>query len=130
MRPELRPKKILIVDDEAYIRLLLRDCLRQAGYDTVSASDGREALEVVREETPDLVLLDITMPEMDGWQVLKAIRADDRIRMTPVVMLTARGEAESLMESQTLRAEDYFIKPFAVDELVMYIRRYLNRTKQ
>ncbi len=123
--PKKYVKKILIVDDEAELRATLRQWLEQAKYYILEAADGRQALNVIRNERPHLVLLDVKMPEMDGWEVLQAIRADDEMSSLPVIMLTAYGETDSLLESQRMHANDFFIKPFKLEELLIFIKRYL-----
>lgn len=120
-------KKILMVDDEMDIREAVQASLKARGYNVVVASNGQEALQKVKSERPDLVLLDIVMPEIDGWQVLKAIRNDQdaATRELPVVMLTANRQTSSLIESQSQRATDYLMKPFDIETLMRFINRYI-----
>lgn len=121
----LMPKKILMVEDEADIRDAVEASLKSRGYLVIAAADGEEALHKVKSEKPDLVLLDIIMPKLDGWQVLKAIRDDEATRELPVVMLTANRETSSLIESQSQRATDYLMKPFDIEKLLKFIHRYI-----
>ena len=120
-------KKILMVEDESDIREAVQASLRSHGYVVIAAADGEEGLRKVRSEKPDLVLLDIIMPKVDGWQVLKAIRGDEdaAIRELPVVMLTANRETSSLIESQSQKATDYLMKPFDIEKLLRFINRYI-----
>ena len=118
-------KKILMVEDEPDIREAVAASLESRGYTVVMAADGEEALHKVKSEKPNLVLLDIVMPRVDGWQVLKAIRSDEATRELPVVMLTALRETSSLIESQSQKATDYLMKPFDIEKLLIFINRYI-----
>jgi DNA-binding response OmpR family regulator len=123
----LRPrKKVLIVDDEPNVREFLSEALEGAGYDTLTAQDARDGLEKALFARPDLILLDIMMPGMDGWQMLSCLRREARAKHIPVVMLTARSETESVVRSQELNVLDYFIKPVDPEELIAFIRRYVD----
>lgn len=118
-------KKILMVEDEADIREAVQASLKSRGYTVITAADGEEGLRKIRSEKPDLVLLDIVMPKIDGWQVLKTIRSDEATRELPVVMLTANRETSSLIESQSQKATDYLMKPFDIEKLLRFINRYV-----
>ena len=120
-------KRILMVEDEADIREAVRSSLKARGYWVILAADGEDGLRKIKSEKPDLVLLDIMMPKVDGWQVLKAIRndADAATRDLPVLMLTANRTTSSLVESQSQRASDYIMKPFDIDKLMRFINRYI-----
>lgn len=120
-------KKILMVEDEPDIREAVQASLRSRGYMVIVAADGEEGLRKIKSEKPDLVLLDIVMPKVDGWQVLKAIRSDEdtATRELPVVMLTANRETSSLIESQSQKATDYLMKPFDIEKLMRFIHRYI-----
>jgi len=111
-------KKILIVDDEEDILHFLELVLREKGYEVVTASGGHEALTRAQIERPDLVLLDIMMPEMDGWEVLKLLRVDDETAAIPVAMLSARTEARDRVQGLQEGAIDYICKPFSLQELL------------
>ncbi len=119
------PKKILIVDDEEDLLLILSERLKNAGYLVSTASNGLEGLGRVMTEKPDLVILDVTMPKMDGWQVLKRLREGEETRELPVIMLTAKGDMNSLDEGTRQKATDYFIKPYEIEELLTFIRKYI-----
>ena len=111
-------KKILVVDDEDDILQFLELVLREKGYDVVTAASGQEALTRAQIEKPDLVLLDIMMPQMDGWEVLKLLRVDEETSDIPVAMLSARTEAKDRVQGLQEGAIDYICKPFALQELL------------
>ncbi len=116
--------KILIVDDDPHIRQLARTFLQQAGFDIVEAADGVEALDALRAGGADLVILDLMLPRMDGWEVCRRVRAAGE---TPVLMLTARGETSQKVRGFELGADDYLVKPFEPLELVARVRALLKR---
>ena len=118
------PKTILVIEDDANIRELLRLYLEQEGYKIESAQDGLEGLRAFKRIHPDLVLLDLMMPVMDGTQVIKEIRAASK---TPVIMLTAKGETFDKIAGLDLGADDYVTKPFEIRELIARIRAVLRR---
>jgi DNA-binding response OmpR family regulator len=118
------PETILVVDDKASVRQLLEEYLSKQGYRVVSAADGELALYTARHETPDLVLLDIMMPKMDGYQFLRLFRQE---RQTPVIIITAREEETDAVLGLDLGADDYIIKPFRMRELLARIRAVLRR---
>jgi DNA-binding response OmpR family regulator len=111
-------KKILIVDDEDDILHFLELVLREKGYEVSTASGGHEALTKAQVDRPDLVLLDIMMPQMDGWEVLKLLRVDEATRAIPVAMLSARTEAKDRVQGLQEGAIDYICKPFSLQELL------------
>lgn len=111
-------KKILVVDDEDDILHFLEMVLREKGYQVTTASGGHEALTRAQIDKPDLVLLDIMMPQMDGWEVLKLLRVDDDTRRIPVAMLSARTEAKDRVQGLQEGAIDYICKPFSLTELL------------
>jgi DNA-binding response OmpR family regulator len=117
--------KILIVDDERRLISLVEAYLKQEGYGVVTASNGQEALHAARQEKPDLILLDIMMPEMDGFEFIQAHR---READTPIILLTARVEEEDHVIGLELGADDYVTKPFRPRELVARVRAVLRRT--
>jgi len=115
---------ILVVDDEEYVRKLLQRILEEAGYDVVTAASGREALDKLSLSNVNLVLLDIKMPGLDGFQTLDLIREQSGI---PVIMLTGIGEVTSVGDALTLGADDYIRKPFRTRELLARIKAKLRR---
>lgn len=118
--------KILAVDDEKRMVRFIQLNLEQDGFQVVTAYNGKEALEQVRTQLPDLVLLDIMMPDINGFEVLKKIRDVSNV---PVIMLTAKGEEDDRIQGLELGADDYITKPFSPRELVSRIRAVLRRTK-
>ena len=119
-------KKILIVDDEPNVCELLSETLSHAGYEVHAAYGGYEGLEKAAAVKPDLILLDVMMPVLDGWKMLERLRKNPEISHIPVVMLTAKSETESVMRSQELKVMDYFIKPVDSEELIRFTRRYID----
>ena len=117
-------QKILIVEDEKNISDLLQLYLEKEGYETLVAPDGVKGVELFRRDAPDLVLLDILLPIMDGWSVLKKIREDGK---TPVIMLTAKGELSDKVSGLEGGADDYITKPFETKEVVARIHAVLRR---
>lgn len=120
-------KKILIVDDSELMLNIISDTIREAGYDVVTATGGREALEMVRKEKPDLVLLDIVMPDMDGFEVCEALRADESNNLLPIIILTAKNRDEDKLRGLELGADDYITKPFNPREMLNRIKNTLLR---
>ncbi len=117
---------ILLVDDDRLITGPLARSLRESGYEVLVAHDGRSGLELTRTRAPDLVLLDVMMPEMDGWETCKAIRAHSAV---PILMLTALGEEIDRILGLELGADDYLPKPFSTRELKARIRALLRRVE-
>lgn len=120
----LTHQKILVVDDEPAVVNMLAEGLRRHGYEVITAGGGVEALRLARQELPDLILLDVLMPDKDGFAVLAELKADETTRTIPVVMLSARGETKALFEGAEHGAIDYLIKPCKWDELLKYVRKY------
>ncbi|MFY0800380.1 response regulator [Peribacillus frigoritolerans] len=118
--------KILIVDDDAHIRELINLLLRKEGFDLYEASDGMQALKVMEKVKIDLAVIDIMMPNMDGWQLCKELREFSDI---PILMLTAKGETTQKVKGFGLGADDYLVKPFEPIELVLRIKALLKRYK-
>ena len=120
-------KSVLIVEDEQNIADLLRLYLEKEGYLTAIAPDGGAAVELFRKLQPDLVLLDVMLPVLDGWGVLRTIRQDSR---TPVIMLTAKGETNDKVSGLKMGADDYITKPFEMKEVLARIEAVLRRTSE
>ncbi len=120
-------KKILIVEDEKNIVDILAFNLGREGYDTLEAYDGEMGLRLALEENPDLILLDLMLPKMDGFEVCKAVRAKNR--STPIIMLTAREEESNKVFGLELGADDYITKPFSMRELLARIKVNIRRTE-
>ena len=121
-------RRVLVCDDQPEIRELAAAVLRQAGFGVTTAANGRKALESLNEDTADLVLLDINMPEMDGWETLRLIRADHAHDALPVVMFSVKGEISDKVTSLQEGAAGYITKPFGVDELIERIEVVLNES--
>lgn len=120
-------KRILIVDDEMHIRELIKFNLEKNGFKTIQAADGREAVELAKERQVDLIILDLMLPVIDGFEVCKEIRKDSVICDTPIIMLTAKGEEIDKIVGLELGADDYMTKPFSVRELVARVKAHLRR---
>lgn len=118
--------KLLVVDDEPNIRDLLSTSLRFAGFDVVAAANGREALAAAEEHNPDLAVMDVMLPDMDGFTVTRKLRASGR--HFPVLFLTAKDDTEDKITGLTVGGDDYVTKPFSLDEVVARIRAVLRRT--
>ena len=124
---ETHKEKILVVDDEASIRRILETRLSMIGYDVVTAADGEEALEIFYDSVPDLVVLDVMMPKLDGYGVCQELRKESDI---PIIMLTALGDVADRITGLELGADDYVVKPFSPKELEARIRSVLRRVEK
>lgn len=120
---------ILIVDDEPEILRVLDHNLTKAGFVVITAKDGEQALEAVRRHSPDLLILDVMLPGIDGWDVCKRIKADPATAATPILMLTARAEEESRILGLELGADDYVTKPFGLREVIARVKALLRRSE-
>lgn len=127
MEPAVTEARLLVVDDEPNIRDLLASSLRFAGYDVLSAGDGTEALRLATSEKPDLVILDVMLPDMDGFTVTRKLRASG-IDM-PILFLTAKDDMRDKVEGLQAGGDDYVTKPFGLEEVVARINAILRRTK-
>ena len=117
--------KVLIVDDDEHIVELIKLYMDKEGFDTVTANNGKKAVELVKSEAPAIVILDVMMPEMDGWQVCREIR---RVSNIPIIMLTAKGETFDKVLGLELGADDYMVKPFEPKELLARVKAVLRRS--
>ena len=118
-------QKVLVVEDDSNIAELLRLYLQKDGFEVSHAADGGKAVEMAKEIQPDLVLLDIMLPVMDGWQVCRELRKTMKM---PIIMLTAKGETEDKVSGLEMGADDYIVKPFEVKELLARVHAVLRRT--
>ena len=118
-------QKVLVVEDDINIAELLRLYLQKDGFEVSHAADGGKAVEMAKEIQPDLVLLDIMLPVMDGWQVCRELRKSMKM---PIIMLTAKGETEDKVSGLEMGADDYIVKPFEVKELLARVHAVLRRT--
>ncbi len=122
-------QRILVVDDDREIVRLLRAYLEQAGFQVLTAGDGEAALHVLRSAQPDLVVLDLMLPNRDGWSVTRVVREDSNLSDTPIIMLTARVEDADRILGLELGADDYVTKPFNPREVVLRVRSVLRRSQ-
>ena len=120
-----RKDKVMVVDDEASIRRILETRFKMLGYEATTAADGEEAIKVFESFEPDIVILDIMMPKMDGYGVTKAIRQNFE---TPIILLTALGDVQERIQGLELGADDYVVKPFSPKELEARVKNILRRT--
>ena len=122
---ESHHKKIITIDDEAPIRHLISHSLRRERYNVVEAGNGREGLEVIRKEMPDLIVMDVMMPEMNGFETLKAIRSDGSIAHIPVLFLTGFMDKDKINQALQIPHTDYLAKPFVLSVLKQRISKLL-----
>jgi len=120
-------QRILVVDDDKEIVRILRAYLEKVGYAVLIAYDGETALHVIRSDRPDLVVLDLMLPDRDGWEITRIVRADAALAATPIVMLTARVESDDKIKGLNIGADDYVPKPFNPHEVVARVRAVLRR---
>jgi DNA-binding response OmpR family regulator len=123
-------ERVLIVDDDPDIQRLVSYNLGQAGFEVATAGTGRNALEAVQKHPPDLIILDLMLPDVDGMEVCRTLRQRDSSRRIPIIMLTARGEEIDRVVGFELGADDYVMKPFSPRELVLRVKSIFRRTKE
>ena len=119
-------ERLLLVDDEENLRTMLAAALSHSGFDVVSASSGRDALTMTKEVLPDLILLDVMMPDLDGFEVCRRLRAE--YVKVPIIFLTARDETSDKVRGLTTGGDDYLVKPFSLEELVARVEAVLRRS--
>jgi len=117
--------RILVVDDDLAVRELIEITLHQAGYEVLSAADGKTAVEIAQKEKPDLVLLDVRLPVLDGYQACKQITSNPLTKHVPVVFVSARGQIDEIQMGLSAGAVDYFVKPFSTELLKKRIQELL-----
>lgn len=123
---KLKKQKILVVDDEPHIVNLIRLTLSGEKYEVYSAYSGKEALELAKQITPDLIILDLMMPNMDGYQVCEEIRKDKRLAELPIMILSAKSQLVDKFKSINVGADDYVVKPFDPEELLRRVKVNIN----
>jgi DNA-binding response OmpR family regulator len=128
--PDRGEVQVLVIDDEAPIRLLCRVNLEAEGIDVLEAADGKTGLDLAREAQPDVVLLDVMMPGLDGWRVAEELLDDDRTRGIPIIFLTARAEFRDRARGLDIGGVDYVTKPFNPLELAPLVRELLARIER
>ncbi len=122
--------RILVIEDDEHIRELLKYNLGQEGYQVSSARSGEEGLKLIKSKVPDLIILDLMLPGMDGLEICRILKRDDRTRYIPIIMLTAKGEESDIIAGLELGAEDYITKPFSPRVLIARLRMVLRRRDQ
>ncbi|MGY5880434.1 MAG: response regulator [Candidatus Thorarchaeota archaeon] len=118
-------KKILVVDDEELTTVLAKTFLEKHGFEVIIASDGEEGLRMAEAENPDLVLLDVMLPSMDGFAVCKKLKENEKFKDTPILMFTAKGLSSDIEQGEACGADEYIVKPFSGKALVATIRKHL-----
>ena len=118
-------KKILIVDDETDIIEILEYILRKEGYECISANDGEEGLRKAKEERPDLIILDVMMPKINGYKISRLLKYDTKYKEIPIIMLTARSQEEDKILGEETGANEYITKPFKIDYVVEKVKEYI-----
>ncbi len=121
--------RILVAEDEKDIRELIAFTLRFAGFDVLLATNGAEAVEVAEAERPDLVILDVRMPKMSGYEACRRLKENPRTASLPIVFLSAKGQDSEIQQGLESGAEEYILKPFAPDELIQQVQDILNRPR-
>lgn len=123
-------KRLLLIDDDPNLILLVKDYLEFRGYEVVTAGNGREALEVLEQEIPDMIICDVMMPEMDGFAFVQHVREDPRTSWIPVLFLSAKGQSQDRVKGLNTGADVYMVKPFEPEELVAQVESSLKQSKR
>jgi two-component system, OmpR family, response regulator VicR len=124
------PKKILCIDDEQEMIDLMRLILSGHGLEILGAVNGKEGLAIIRKDHPDLILLDLMMPEMDGWEIYQQMKADETIKDIPVIIVTAKAQSiDKVLGLHIAKVDDYIAKPFSPQELLTSVENVLGRKK-
>jgi DNA-binding response OmpR family regulator len=123
----MNPKKILIVDDEADLVETVRFPLEMEGYHVLVSYNGEDALNQARKENPDLILLDLMLPKLDGYKVCRLLKFDDRYKHIPILMLTAKTQEKDKTLGMETGANEYITKPFEMDDLLKKVKAYLSK---
>ncbi len=118
-------KKILIVDDEADIIEILQFVLEAEGYECITATDGEEGLKLAKEASPDLIILDVMMPKINGYKISRLLKYDSKYKNIPILMITARSQEEDRVIGEETGADEYITKPFKVDYVVEKVKNYI-----
>ncbi|MGF1494277.1 MAG: response regulator transcription factor [Microcoleaceae cyanobacterium] len=123
-------KRLMLVDDDPNLILLVRDYLAFRGYEVVTAKHGKEALELLEKDLPDLIICDIMMPQMDGYTLVQTIREDERMSWVPVLFLSAKGQSQDKVKGLNTGADVYIVKPFEPEELVAQVESSLRQASR
>lgn len=127
---DTNPKKLLLIDDDPHLILLVKDYLEFNGYEVSTATHGREAIDILERDIPDLIICDVMMPEMDGYAFVEKIRDNPRLEWLPVIFLSAKGQTKDRIKGLNKGADVYLVKPFEPDELVAQVQSTLNQTNR
>lgn len=120
-------KRLLLIDDDPNLILLVKDYLEFRGYEVITAENGREALEILEQEQPDMIICDVMMPEMDGYSFVRCVREDPRTKSIPVLFLSAKGQSQDRVKGLNTGADVYMVKPFEPEELVAQVESSLKQ---
>ncbi|WP_250124784.1 response regulator transcription factor [Chroococcidiopsis sp. CCMEE 29] len=120
-------KRLLLIDDDPNLILLVKDYLEFRGYEVITAENGREALEVLEHDIPDMIICDVMMPEMDGYTFVNQVRQDERTSWIPVLFLSAKGQSQDRVKGLNIGADVYMVKPFEPEELVAQVEASLKQ---
>lgn len=120
-------KRLLLIDDDPNLILLVKDYLEFRGYEVITAENGREALEVLEQELPDMIICDVMMPEMDGYAFVNQVRQDERTSWIPILFLSAKGQSQDKIKGLNIGADVYMVKPFEPEELVAQVEASLKQ---
>jgi DNA-binding response OmpR family regulator len=123
----MNPKKILVVDDEPDLVETVRFSLELEGYQVLAAYNGEDGLNQARKDSPDLILLDLMLPKLDGYKVCRLLKFDERYKHIPILMLTAKAQEKDKILGKETGADDYMTKPFDIDQLMEKVKFYLNK---
>jgi DNA-binding NarL/FixJ family response regulator len=123
-------KKLLLVDDDPNLILLVKDYLEFQGYEVMTAENGREALEILESQVPDMIICDVMMPEMDGYALVEKVRQDPRTNWIPFMFLSAKGQSQDRVRGLSTGADVYMVKPFEPEELVAQVESSLKQAKR
>jgi DNA-binding NarL/FixJ family response regulator len=123
-------KRLLLIDDDPNLILLVKDYLEFRGYEVVTAENGREALELLEQDTPDMIICDVMMPEMDGYSLVEHVRKDVRMNWIPVLFLSAKGQSQDRVKGLSTGADVYMVKPFEPEELVAQVESSLKQASR
>ncbi len=123
-------KRLLLIDDDPNLILLVKDYLEFRGYEVITAENGREALEVLDQDVPDLIICDVMMPEMDGYALVEHVREDPRTNWIPVLFLSAKGQSQDKVKGLNKGADVYMVKPFEPEELVAQVESSLKQANR
>jgi DNA-binding response OmpR family regulator len=131
MSPDNRATKVVVVEDDPEMINLVKLILKKEGFDVTGAMGGRDGLDAIEHGTPDLVLLDLMMPDIDGWEVYQAMKANDTMKKIPVIIITAKAQSiDKVLGLHIAKVDDYITKPFSPGELVASVRKVLSDQQQ